>query len=94
MATEPARLLPSILWFFSGGGRYDLVISDMARDDESAAGLKFVEQFCKDDKAAPLIFYVGEYGSEKGLPARAFGITNRPDELLHLTLDALERKKS
>jgi hypothetical protein len=27
------------------------------------------------------------------IPPLAFGITNRPDELLHLTLDALERKR-
>ncbi len=74
-------------------GRYDLVISDMARGDEATAGLKFLEQFRKDDKTTPVIFYVGEFKPEKGVPAQAFGITNRPDELLHLTLDALERKK-
>jgi hypothetical protein len=29
----------------------------------------------------------------KGIPAQAFIITNRPDELLRLAIDALERKK-
>jgi len=72
---------------------YDLVISDMARGDENAAGLEFLEQFRNVDKTTPVIFYVGGFDSEKGVPAQAFGITNRPDELLHLTLDALERKK-
>jgi CheY-like chemotaxis protein len=74
-------------------GRYDLVISDMARGDEATAGLKFLQQFRKEDKTTPVIFYVGVFDPEKGVPVQAFGITNRPDELLHLTLDALERKK-
>jgi CheY-like chemotaxis protein len=72
---------------------FDLVISDMARGDETTAGLKFLEQFRKEDKTTPVIFYVGMFDPEKGIPVQAFGITNRPDELLHLTLDVLERKK-
>ena len=72
-------------------GHYDLVISDMDRGDEAAAGLEFLKQFRKIDKTTPVIFYVGVFDAGKGVPAQAFGITNRPDELLHLTLDALER---
>ena len=72
---------------------YDLVISDMARGSEATAGLDFLNKFRKGNKTIPVIFYVGVIESEKGVPAQAFGITNRPDELLHLTLDALERKK-
>jgi CheY-like chemotaxis protein len=72
---------------------FDLVISDMARGDETTAGLKFLQQFRNTDKTTPVIFYVGVFDPEKGLPAHAFGITNRPDELLHLILDALERCK-
>lgn len=74
-------------------GHYDLVISDMERSGEAAAGLKFLEQFRKVNKTTPVIFYIGVFDAKKGIPAQAFGITNRPDELLHLTLDALERKK-
>ena len=73
--------------------REDLVISDMTRGVEATAGLKFLEQFRKEDKTTPVIFYVGVFDPEKGVPVQAFAITNRPDELLHLTLDALERKK-
>lgn len=72
---------------------YDLVISDMARGSEATAGLDFLNKFKKGNKITPVIFYVGVIESEKGVPAQAFGITNRPDELLHITLDALERKK-
>ncbi|MHC4699688.1 MAG: response regulator [Planctomycetota bacterium] len=74
-------------------GRYDLVISDMARGEKATAGLTFLRQFRKTDDATPVIFYIGMVDAKKGVPARAFGITNRPDELLHLTLDALERRK-
>jgi CheY-like chemotaxis protein len=74
-------------------GRYDLILSDMAHDDDPTAGLSLLRQIPSERKA-PVIFYVGVVDASKGVPARAFGITNRPDELLHLTLDALERKKS
>ena len=75
-------------------GAYDLVLSDMARGDKAMAGLEFLEQCRKENKSIPVIFYIGVIDPTKGVPAQAFGITNRPDELLHLTLDALERKKS
>jgi CheY-like chemotaxis protein len=72
-------------------GNYDLVLSDMNREGDATAGLTFLAQLRKE-KTTPVIFYVG-VSETKGVPAQAFGITNRPDELLHLTLDALERKK-
>ncbi len=73
--------------------RYDLILSDMARYDDPADGLDFLKQFRKTDAKTPVIFYIGTIDPKKGVPAKAFGITNRPDELLHLVLDALERKK-
>jgi len=42
----------------------------------------------------PVIFYIGYPDPSKGVPPHAFGITHRPDELLHLIMDALERVKS
>ena len=74
-------------------GQYDIVISDMARDEKATAGLEFLSQFREMNKTTPVVFYIGVLDPEKGTPAQAFGITNRPDELVHLTLDALERKK-
>ncbi len=72
---------------------YDLVISDIARDDEGDAGIKFLNTFREQDKETPLIFYIGNYVPKDGVPKQAFGITDRPDELLHLVVDVLERKK-
>ncbi len=87
-----AKSTDEALDMFSNAG-YDLVISDMARRDQPTAGLDLLSELRKDNKTAPVIFYVGVIDPGKGVPAQAFGITNRPDELLHLTLDALERKK-
>lgn len=72
--------------------KYDLVISDMTRGSDNAAGLDLLNKFRRENKFTPIIFYVGVFDSEKGVPPQSFGITNRPDELLHLVLDALERK--
>jgi len=72
---------------------YDLAISDIARDDkDDPDGLQFLSELRKTGDGTPVIFYVGVMEAGKGVPEQAFGITNRPDELLHLTLDALERK--
>lgn len=73
--------------------KYDVVISDMVRNNEDEAGLQFLNTFRKMDDTTPVIFYIGTYDPKIGVPFGAFGITNRPDELLHLVLDALEREK-
>ncbi len=73
---------------------YDLIFSDIARDDENDLnGLDFLKALRKRGETIPVIFYIGVMQPGKGAPENAFGITNRPDELLHLALDALERSK-
>jgi CheY-like chemotaxis protein len=72
---------------------YDLIISDIARGENSMEGLEFLERFKKKNTTTPVVFYIGVIEKDKGVPPGAFGITNRPDELLHLTLDALERRR-
>ncbi|NIW80883.1 MAG: response regulator [Calditrichae bacterium] len=73
--------------------QYDVILSDMVRDGDQTAGLKFLAQYSRQKKRVPVIFYVGTIDPEKGVPPKAFGITHRPDELLHLILDVLERRK-
>jgi CheY-like chemotaxis protein len=70
---------------------YDIIISDIARGSDPAEGLKALPVLHNAAPAAPVILYVGR--REAGVPAGAFGITNRPDDLLHLVMDALERKR-
>lgn len=72
---------------------FDVIISDMARGDKADAGIQFLNRLLEMQKQIPVIFYVGIFNPKLGVPPGAFGITNRPDELLHLVLDALERKK-
>jgi CheY-like chemotaxis protein len=72
--------------------KYDVVLSDMARGQDPLAGLDFLQKLREFDRSTPVIFYIGVIDLDKGVPGRAFGITNRPDELLHLILDVLERK--
>ncbi len=74
--------------------RFDFIISDMARGEDAMAGLGLLEQLQKNKDKTPIIFYIGVFNPEKGVPPFAFGITNRPDELLHLTLDILERSRN
>jgi CheY-like chemotaxis protein len=72
---------------------YDLILSDIERNNDKTAGLKFLDEYKKKSERVPFIFYVGTLDTERPIPLGAFGITHRPDELLHLVLDVLERKK-
>ncbi len=71
---------------------YDLVITDMVRGEKTSAGIELLEEKKKINNPTNLIFYIGSLDDDKGIPTGAFGITNRLDELLHLTLDCFERK--
>ena len=72
---------------------YDVILSDMARDNRPTAGLEMLPALQQHNHQIPVIFYIGVVDPAKGVPPGAFGITNRPDELLHLILDVLERTK-
>jgi CheY-like chemotaxis protein len=72
---------------------YDAVISDMSRNGDDQAGLRLLSEMRRREIDLPVIFYVGQIDSSRGTPPGAFGITVRPDELLHYTLDALERRR-
>jgi|JI10StandDraft_1071094.scaffolds.fasta_scaffold265482_2 hypothetical protein len=72
------------------GEDFDLVISDIGRDKVEDSGLHLLEPLFQLLSPPPIIFYVGSvsYPPPKG----AFGITEYPDELIHLVLDALARR--
>lgn len=75
------------------GGGYDLILSDIARPESSEAGLEFLNSYRlrPHDQRVPLIFYISARDETKPMPLGAFGLTNRPDILVHLVIDALER---
>lgn len=70
---------------------FDLVISDIKRGDDAVAGLRIPGALAARGVGVPVIFYVGQ--AQKPPPCDAFGISDRPDELLHLVLDCLARRR-
>lgn len=72
---------------------YDIVISDMDRGENRKEGLEFLQQIRAAKLPQRVVFYVGRVDPKRGVPEGAFGITRRPDELLHLVMDVLERQR-
>lgn len=71
---------------------FDLIVSDIARGDSPTEGLDALPRLAGGASGAPVVYYVMHL-QPRGAPPGAFGITNRPDELLHLCMDALERRR-
>jgi CheY-like chemotaxis protein len=73
---------------------FDMILSDISRDlpaSDATAGLTMLPRLRDAGYQQPLIFYVGRLDPALGVPPGAFGLTNRPDQLLQLTIDALSR---
>lgn len=73
------------------GASIDLIISDIARGHQPSAGIDGLEEIRWVAPDIPVIFYVGLLSPQ--VPLGAQGITNEPNELLHLILDQLERRR-
>lgn len=69
----------------------DAVISDVGRDDGSADGLALATEIGHVRSGLSVILYVRALDRSRGTPPGALGITNRPDELLNLVMDAMDR---
>ena len=72
-----------------GQAAYDIVLSDIKRGEREDAGIRFLPEIEKAMLVPRVIFYVSV---SKGTPAGVFGIATRPDELMHLIVDAVERR--
>ena len=72
---------------------FDVVLSDIARAESPREGLDALQQIKAAAPEIAVIFYVGSLEAALGIPVGATGITNHPEELLHLILDALERRR-
>jgi CheY-like chemotaxis protein len=70
---------------------FDLIISDIGRDDGAPDGRALLAELKNAASPLPVILYVASFKPELGTPPGAFGITNRPDTLLNLVMDALDR---
>ena len=71
---------------------FDLVISDIRRDHEPTNGIEGAMQVHRARPSLPIVFYVHTLDSTR-IPEPASGITNTPNELIHLVLDRLERTR-
>ena len=74
-----------------GRADYDLIISNMNRDGNSDEGARFLARVRAAGYSEPVVFYILNLTPSRETPGDAVGITNRPDELVHLVLDGLER---
>jgi CheY-like chemotaxis protein len=73
---------------------FHLILSDISRDlptPDPTAGLTMLPRLREAGYQQPVIYYVGRPNPAAGVPPDAFGLTNRPDQLLQLTIDALSR---
>jgi CheY-like chemotaxis protein len=73
---------------------FDLILSDISRDlptSDPAAGITMLPRLRNAGFRQPVIYYIGRPNPDAGVPVSAFGVTNRPDQLLQLTIDALSR---
>ncbi len=71
---------------------FDILISDIARPLGQPNGIITLQILHEQTSRIPTVFYIANFDKESGIPVGAIGITNRPDELVHLILDILERK--
>ena len=76
-----------------GSAIFDLVISDIDREGVTDEGIRALVALRVQAPRTPIIFYTGFVRRELPVPVGAFGIADRPDELLHLVLDIVERAK-
>jgi PleD family two-component response regulator len=79
-------------WQSLNRAAYDLIISDIRRGVDDKAGTDLLQTLVAEGRKTPVIFYVGEISGP--VPEGAFGIADSPDELVHLVLDALARRRS
>ena len=73
---------------------YLLVITDFDRQGSPTAGITFAGQVAAQTAAPPVIGYVGSSQAGMARPAHFFGVTNRPDHLMHLVCDVAQREGS
>ena len=74
---------------------YDLIVSDITRDDGSSSGWDLLEEIRRPHPRIPFFFYVGQADESRRQEAArrgASGITTMPDELLRMVFSAVAAK--
>jgi hypothetical protein len=71
---------------------YSMVITDMERPESPTAGLDLINRMVGAGIHIRTVIYLWAFNPGLGTPPYTFGITNRPDELLHYIIDICERE--
>lgn len=71
---------------------YLLVITDFNREGSPTTGIDFAKQVAARSAAPPVIGYVGTSQADRARPPHFFGLTHRPDHLMHLVCDVAQRE--
>jgi CheY-like chemotaxis protein len=69
---------------------YDVVITDQAREGSDTAGEELARRASELGEHVPFVAYVRKL-DDRPTPSVFNGVTNRPDQLVHLLLDIFER---
>jgi CheY-like chemotaxis protein len=74
---------------------YDIVITDMERDNEDsaeAAGVVLLDELGRE-VTLPIIVYAARFDPTRGVHRRIFAYTNRADDVVQYVIDLMERIK-
>lgn len=74
-------------------GSFDLIVSDIARGGDATAGVSALPELRRLAPDTPVVFYVLNLNRARGTPSGAFGIADDVDELFHLIVDGLGRRR-
>ncbi len=73
------------------GTEFDLIISDIARDDHES-GIDLPKIICEDrNRVPPIIYYTGQVNNQR--TPDGYPVVNKPSELFQLTGDILRLRK-
>lgn len=72
-------------------GRFDLIITDMARDNDQAAGFRLADRLVAQGTRLPIILFALYFDPAQGVHPDLFAYTTSYYELIHLVIDVMER---
>lgn len=72
---------------------YNVIISDIARNDDPRAGIKMLRSLEQYNVDVPVLIYTGRFDPERGVDRRIFAATTAPADLVHYVIDLMERAR-
>lgn len=72
---------------------HDLIITDMRRGADDRAGLKLLDEISGVASATPVVLFAAAFDPTDGVDPRLFAWTTDVDEVVHLVIDVMERRR-